>query len=290
MNSGREPGPEEPRASRPPPDVPPGEEEYTDWVTWRQGAGRSQPTPPDSDPEIPTEPVPLPRRDHGAYTRPDSGPPRSGESWPGPGQSGEPWPGPGRSAESSPVLAGPRESWPGPGRSGGPWSGSGDSGLAAGQPGQPGGAPVQDREAGRARCRHPGRRALHPRLRPGLAVAGGTAGRGRTAPPGRTACTGRSAAPGRMACHGRTAAPPRGTTLARRLAPTRPRGSPTGRATPRPGPPTAAATPKCSGSPGVTSRTPPRQARAATGSRRPQPTRGTVSTRWPRPPGMPRNT
>ena len=47
MNSGREPGPEDPRGSRPPPDVPSGEDEETDWPTWRQGAGYSRPTPPD---------------------------------------------------------------------------------------------------------------------------------------------------------------------------------------------------------------------------------------------------
>src|SRR5215471_8195886 len=89
MNSGREPGPEDPGGSRPPPDLPPGEDEETDWPTWRQGAGYSRPTPPGPEPEDYAEPAPLPRRDHGAHARPDSGSGQPGDSRPAPGQPGD---------------------------------------------------------------------------------------------------------------------------------------------------------------------------------------------------------
>ena len=88
MNSGREPGPEDPRGSRPPPDVPSGEDEEADWPTWRQGAGYSRPTPPDPEPEHHAEEVVLSRHDHDTHARPDSRAVRPGRRFPAPARPG----------------------------------------------------------------------------------------------------------------------------------------------------------------------------------------------------------
>src|SRR6201982_1343551 len=174
MNSGREPGPEDPRGSRPPPDVPSGENEETDWPTWRQGAGYSRPTPPDTYPEHRAEQVALSPHDNDTHAGPDpgSGSGQVGDSRRPPGHVSEPWPrsvqpgqsraaGPGRNDPTArpatpsrapppgsparyelPRPTGPPRQGGPPPREAGPPRGTGPSG--------PAGPPPQGRPAARA--------------------------------------------------------------------------------------------------------------------------------------------